>query len=212
MSTAWIDDDGGGVSAITYVGTADTSLSTITIPATAQDGDIAVLYDYAQNSSGTPSLVTPAGWANRVDDTLSTTLRVAVATKILTGADAGASITGMNGTFGNRKMMLVFRPDAPITTASYSTFNSEFTAGNPAAQVVAAAGQSPPLIVLGGCGHDASPAFTTASPAFDAVIVPAHGFFRMGYKLYSSAPADHTIDMADLGSQNSLWSGYIALQ
>lgn len=203
-------DDAPAVSTVTYVGTADSSASTVTIPGTAAAGDIAVLYDGAHNSSGTPSLVTPAGWTNRVDNSI-TGLRVAVASKLLVGADVGAVITGMSGTFGNHKMLLVFRPDVPIVAATFSTFTSEFTNGNPSAQVIAASGQAAPLIVLGGCGYSGSPVFSSVSPAFDAQIVPSHDRMRIGYKLYSSAPADHTIDMNDLGAQNSLWGGYIAL-
>lgn len=205
-------DDAGGVSSTTYVGTAESTGASITIPVGAQAGDIAVFYDVGYNSSGTPSLVTPSGWANRVNSTLST-LRAAVFTKTLESGDPGASITGMDGTFADAKQMLVFRPNTLATLVSYSTFTTEFTSGNPSAQIAAASGQVPPAIILGGCAYGASMAFSTASPAFDAQIAPSHDRTRMGYKLYSdgASPADHTIDMNDLGSLNHLWAGYITL-
>lgn len=211
MSTAWIDDD-GGLSSISYVGTAESGSSSITIPVAAQEGDIAVLYEYASGGAGSlPSLVTPSGWVNRTNDVIGTQ-RAAVFTKALVGGDPGASIAGTSGSDDNKKMMVVFRPNGPITLATYSTFTSEFTNLNPSAQVISAAGQSAPLIVLGGCGVIGSPVFGTLSPAFDAQIVPSHDRLRIGYKLYDSSPADHSIDMNDLGSSNSLWGGYITLQ
>lgn len=212
MSFFFIDDDPGGVSSVTYVGMAESTASTITIPATAQTGDIALLYDLGQGNSTPPALVTPSGgWANRVDSALST-LRAAVATKVLVDGDAGSAITGMAGIFANTKTILVFRPDVPITAATYSTFTTELTNGDPAAQVVSASGQpAPVVIVLGGCGYTGGPVFSSASPAFDAEIVPTHNRVRIGYKLYAGSPSDHTINENDLGSLNHLWGGYIAL-
>jgi hypothetical protein len=206
-------DDAGGVSSVTFVNSASSTGSTITIPADAAAGDIAVLYDLAQMSSGLPTLVTPSGWTNRVNSTINTT-RSAVATKVLVGGDPGLSITGMDGNSSDKKMIVVFRPDVPIVTVTASTFSSEVTNGDAALQTVSASGVSPPVIVLGGNGlanlGSASIPFSTASPAFDATVVAASNL-TIGYKLYSSAPADHSIDIDDEGFNNSLWSGYLAL-
>jgi len=206
-------DDTSGLSPVTYVGTAESTGANITIPATAQSGDIAVLYDAALNSSGSPTLVTPAGWTNKVNSTLVTNYRAAVCVKVLDGSDAGMSITGMSGTSENSKQMLVFRPATVAGSVTFSTFNTEYSSGNPSAQVAAASGQTPPVIVLGGCGTRGTPVFSSVSPAFDAQVTPSHGRLRMGYKIYDigGTPADHTVDMNDLGNPNHLWSGYVTL-
>ena len=204
-------DDAAGVSTITYVGMAESGSANITIPATAQTGDIAALYDLAISGS-LPALVTPSGWANRVNTTSGVAVRLAVSTKILESGDAGASITGMDGSSLDTKMMLVFRPNILIGTATYSTFTGEATTGDASSQSIAASGQSAPVLVIAGCGTNSGPVFSTASPAFDAEVTATINL-RMGYKIYNagSTPASHTIDMANLGSRNSLWGGYIAL-
>jgi hypothetical protein len=204
-------DDTPGVSTITYVGMAESGSANITIPATAQTGDIAALYDLAISGS-LPALVTPSGWANRVNTTSGVAVRLAVSTKILESGDAGASITGMDGSSLDTKMMLVFRPNILIGTATYSTFTGEATTGDASSQSIAASGQSAPVLVIAGCGTNSGPVFSTASPAFDAEVTATVNL-RMGYKIYNagSTPASHTIDMASLGSRNSLWGGYIAL-
>lgn len=204
-------DDAAGVSSLSYVGTADSSASTITIPATSQTGDIAILYDLAVSGS-IPTLVTPSGWTNRLNTTGST-FRLAVCSKILEAGEPGASITGMNGATVNNKMMMVFRPNIPIGTATFSTFTGETGPADPASQSILASGQPAPVLVIAGCGASAGPSFSTASPAFDADVAASSPPLRMGYKIYNagSTPADHTIDMADLGARNSLWGGYITV-
>lgn len=208
-------DDASAVNSSSYVAPASSTGATITIPASAQAGDVAVLYDVA-GSSVTPSLVTPPGWLNRVNrvNTDLSNTRLAVHTKILSSGDPGSVITGMSGDSRNDKIMVVFRPDAVISNMAASAFTDEFTNSAPSSQIIAASGASPPIIVLGGCGvYNATAAFSTASPAFDAQIASTNGRLRIGYKLYNagSTPADHTIGMNDLGSGNSLWGGYLTL-
>lgn len=202
---------GGGPTSAAYVDKAESATNSITIPATAKAGDVAVLYDVARSSS-VPSLVTPPGWANKVSDTVSSA-RFAVSIKVLTGDDPGATITGMSGADQNEKMVVVFRPNAPISAMVASTFTHEFTNNAPSSQLIAASGAQPPVIVLGGVGGTGiASSFSTASPAFDAQVAASNNL-RVGYKLYNSgaAPANHTIGASDLGSRTSLWGGYLLL-
>jgi hypothetical protein len=107
--------------------------------------------------------------------------------------------------------MLTFRPDTAINDVTISTWNAESTAADPASQTVTASGQPVPLIVFGAAGAiQTGAAFSTASPAFDNTII-ANSRLRVGYKIYNASPANHTIDMNDLGSDNSLASGFIRL-
>lgn len=203
---------GGGPTASAYVDKAESATSSITIPATARAGDVAVLYDVARSSSSAPSLVTPPGWANKINDTITVT-RFAVCIKVLTGDDPGATIAGMSGDAQNEKMIVVFRPNAPISAMVASTFTHEFTNSAPSPQLIAASGAQPPVIVLGGVGGTGlASAFSAASPAFDAQVTASNNL-RVGYKLYNSGavPANHTIGANDLGSRTSLWGGYLTL-
>jgi len=208
---------GASLSSVSYLTSAGTNTSSVTIPATSRAGDVAVLFDEGRGASA-PSLVTPSGWTNLVNTTAGSA-RMAVFYKILASGEPNTSITGMDGSFGESKLLLVFRPNTPVTTVTPSTFLSEITSGNPASQSAAASGQIAPVIVLGGASDQdtGAPTFTTASPAFDGEVTQAGSgadyAFRMGYKIYNaaSAPASHTIDIGDNGNDNGLWSGYLKL-
>jgi len=192
--------------------------STVTVPASALANDLAILLDYQNNSSVDPVDVVPAGWTSvgslfRMTGGSFNRVGVRASRKILVAGDISASITGMNGILNEAKVLLVFRPTGgTITTVDASTVNGQATSADPASQSVVASGQPIPLIVIGGASsHGGSAAFSTASPAFDATVVTTgNGWLRGGYKIYNSAPADHTIDMNDLGN-NGLISFYLSV-
>lgn len=207
-------DDAPAVSAVTFVNSASSTGSTITVPADAAAGDIAVLYDIAQMTAGLPTLVIPSGWTNQANSSVNTT-RAAVATKLLGSGDPGAVITGMNGNNRNKKGIVVFRPDTPVMSVTASTFTSavvDSPSDNPQ-QTISASGKSTPLIVLGGTGTGSTGtvSFSVASPAFDSTVATASEL-TIGYKLYAagSSPSDHSIDVT-VGTNRSLWGGYLLL-
>ena len=207
----------GGVSAVTSISFSDSIASAVAdaqigFPAAAQSGDLAVAFFYASVITGSLPDVIPAGWTGiaGVSRTfLDQTRRSRHCCKVLTAEDISAgSITGISGST-EAKVMLTFRPNGPISNIIASTWNVEATAANPAAQTVTASGQSVPLIVFGAAGAiQTGAAFSTASPAFDATVL-ANSRLRVGYKVYNASPANHTIDMNDLGSDNQLASGFI---
>lgn len=214
MSVMWVEDD-GAVTSLSYV-TEDGGISTtVTIPASAAVGDLAILVNAARGASA-PALVTPAGWTNLVN-MADAAQRITAHYKVLASGEPGSVLTGMDGSFAETLQILIFRPNAPINTVTPSTFSSQVTGADPTLQTVSASGQTVPLLVLG-CLTDqeiTAPAFSTASPAFDAEIAEAGSgsaiAIRTGYKIYNSSPADHSVDMADEGSGNGLWSGYLKL-
>lgn len=194
----------GASVALALFGSAIANAATITWPASVAAGDVAVLFDVA-GSTG-PAAVTPSGFTNHVNVT-DGFVRNMISSKVCTGSESG-SLTGMSSTTMN-KVLLVFRGGA--TTITPSTFNSQQTAGDPTLQTVAASGGVAPLVVLGmAYGSAGSAAFSTASPAFDGTVTTATALLITGYKIYNSAPANHSIDMNDLGS-NFLASGYLAV-
>ena len=202
--------------AITFVASATSvDVATIVVPATAAIGDLAVLFDQATNGSGLPTEVVPTGFTQwSTSQTTGALNRGVISYKVLVSGEPGSTITGMKGTAGSpntNKVMFVFRSDtSSITAVTPSTLNSQGTGSDPTLQTVSAASGAAPLIVLGQawCSNTTS-AFSTESPAFDGTVTTSLADLIAGYKIYNSSPADHSIDMADLGSNNTLRSGYL---
>lgn len=199
---------------LSFVTSAISTGDTITVPASAAAGDILVLFDYAWNSSPVPTEVRPSGWnlatPSFSQDAGSNDAR-AVISYVECGAGVpGTNVTGMTGT-QIEKIMLVFRPDNPVSAITPGGWSGDMISTNPAVQVVTASGQAVPLIVFGFAACRASTAsFAVASPAFDATVSETSTNDAIaGYKIYNSSPADHSVDMGDLGNANALASGYL---
>lgn len=187
---------------------ATSTASTVTGPSTIIAGDILVLWDRASNAvAPAPSSVTPTGFSNVLDFTIGPTKGMA-SVKVADGSEASASITGMDGSASDRKMLYVFRGNIPATTATAQDAASEGTDGNPAAQTANASGSTKPVIVIGCYGSGSAVDPRTFSPAKDGEISAATNAW-LAYKIYNSSPQDVTIDMDDEGLQNTLGSFYL---
>lgn len=204
-----------GVTSLTYVTFAISSTATITVPASAADGDLGILFSWAR-SSGIPTDSTPSGWTQCTNGTAGNAngsfdnIRISAFYKKLVSGDVSASVSGLSGVYTTSNVMFILRPDAPISSVTSSTFNAQATAGNPTSQTVTASGQPAPLVVLGGVGSSSTnAAFSTASPAFDGTQLNASSNLIGGYKIYNTSPADHSIDANDLGNGIGLLSGYL---
>lgn len=202
---------GGGASSFTFRDSAVSNGATIAVPAGVQDNDFGILIDLASNTAGgsAPSAVTPTNWTNRLSTTNGDDTRLMVSTKVLTGAEASGSITGMNDSV-EEKIMLVFTPASAISTVTFSAFNTQFTGSNPSTQTVSASGQSSPLIVIGFAARadGTTAAFSTASPSFTATVLTGDSDAIAGYKIYAGSPQNHTIDCDVLGTDTVLLSFY----
>lgn len=196
---------------VAHHATAVSNANTIAMPGTIQAGDLAVLLDCAYSSGGNPTDARPSNFTD-VAGAAGSNGRYRVSRKVLLGSEGGATLSGMSGTLLEAKILLIFRPsNIPITNVDASTWNSQITTSNPSSQVVSAAGEVGPLIVFGLIfGSSSVAAFSTASPAFDAQQTEGSTQLRTGYKIYNSAPANHTIDANDLGT-NILASGFLRL-
>ena len=201
---------------ITFRSSSTSKTPTIVMPANIQAGDILVFLDRAQsNSPNTPSnKVTPAGWTLLSVTDWNNTRQQRLYAKVAVSGDAGASITGMNGDFWEKKTVLVFAANATgFTPLSFSQGGSE---GNISPKTTTSSAGTPPMIVLGAysaSARDISPIYFT--PAADAFVhIPFSGSTNtgttsLGYKIYNSGPpADVTIDMDDEGV-NIMHVGYI---
>jgi hypothetical protein len=116
-----------------FVTSATSTAATITIPATAAIGDIAILVDVASNTTTTiPTTTIATGFTSIIQGTIGTTLgRVArIEYKVLVSGDPGSTVTGCSGA-SQQKVMLIYRPSFTIqipTTAS--TFYQMYTQQN----------------------------------------------------------------------------------
>lgn len=219
----WKGRFGGGVAAggieeevgitLAFRASARSTAETITVPASAEAGDLALLVDYAVSSAvEAPAEVIPTDFTEIASAAAeSVRSRSVVSYKILNGTEAGNAITGMNGDSSNSKVMFVF--SGGITSVTPSTFNVEQTGGDPAEQIVLAGAGTVPLIVIAAAASNATGSdFTTETPAFDATLTDADlpdDRLIVGYSVYQSSPQNHTVDVADIAARNYLTSGYI---
>jgi hypothetical protein len=203
--------------AVAFRASATSTGSTITVPGTAQAGDWAVLLEMACDTVGVSRAV-PSGWSDSGFDATFNTgpsgtpqATWQASTKILTSGDISASVTGLNGNTTNNKIMLVFSGATPLSGITFGSRSGAANNGDLASQAIAASGGAAPLVVVGFVGvNDAAATFSTASPSFDAQV--SVGNIRAGYKVYTSSPADHTIDKTDQGQRNFMGGFYVQLR
>lgn len=202
---------------LTYVGSATSTSSSLTAPGGIASGDFAVYMDMARDT-GAPSAVTPSGFTNVLNTSHFVATvgendhRFMVSYKVLTGSET--TISGMSGDGSNDqfKGMFVYRPNKAITAVTPltgSSWGKEMTNSNPSSQAKTLTGLTAPVLYLGiAYNYNTVGLFSTASPAFDDSSLTAGSRIRFGRKLYNTSPANHTIDMDDLGNGNGLFSGY----
>lgn len=197
------------ISSIAFGASAVSSTASITIPAGAAIGDLAIFADFAVNAGSVPAAVTPSGWTKRGNmETGGGNSRLVVFSKILVAGDPGLSITGMDGDVSDQKIIFTFSPNARASVLNFGFEAVEGQNGDPADQTVTAGAGHAPLVVLGFAAcTDAVGAFNAETPAFTAKTT--QGNLIAGYRIYNSAPANHTVGMADLGARNALSSCYV---
>jgi hypothetical protein len=187
----------------TFVASQTTNIgsSTITIPSSAQAGDVGILLDGTVNTTATlPTNVVPSGFTEimttafvRANGTSSA--RMTCSYKVLQSGDPNSSITGLGNT-NPRKTFFVFRPDSSISSVSFSGVVSQTESPD--------AGTTETLsLVMDSRSKAIGVAYITAgniitniasSPtSFDAQVAPSDQFQRSGYKVFTSTASDQTV-------------------
>jgi hypothetical protein len=193
---------------------AESLSADIVIPATAQAGDVAWLFDCMQPNSNAALDTTPSGFTQLVTHTTGLN-RVSTSYRILDGDDAGSTVSGIAIPVGSAqirsKMMLIIRGSAPIASVTPGDWTAEATTGNPASQSVDASASSGANIVLAGFCASSGPGSYTFSPAEDDGVTDVGSVARVAWKIYDTAPQDHTVDMGDQGTINFMSCGYLRL-
>lgn len=194
----------GGAS-VTHVATATSSSGSITIPSSAQAGDLAVLFDESANlyRLGTVSNVVPTGFTLLKYLSPNSAVKYNASYKILVSGDPGSSITGMNDTYDS-KVLFVFRlASGAITTVTVAYNDGYTTTGNPT-DMTAPAGTEPYVVVAGVAGGtDTGANWTSLTPAADGSQLQK--YLRAAYWLFSgTAGTDVAAVMGDWGSHTEV--------
>jgi len=117
----------------TFVTSATSQGITTTIPADAQAGDFAILFDFT--SGGTPTSVTPTNWQLIRSDFNGVATYIRSSYKILTDGEPGSSISGGNGTV-SLKTFFIFRPSISIQNVTIGSLNGQSSASAPSSQTL----------------------------------------------------------------------------
>lgn len=192
------------------------STSSITIPATAQAGDLCIILNGARQYTSVPTSVTPAGFTvvaefTREDDNFR--VRSILSAKKLAPGDPGSSLTGMDATLSNQFedwIVAVFRPTGSFNSFTANSINGEGTGDDPAPQTITASGAATlPAFLFGAFYGGIDGNTDSATPAMSEITGSTDDIY-LKYKLYGpgDTPADHTVDMDDEGSQ-VMSSGYL---
>jgi hypothetical protein len=194
------------LSAVTNVylnGQSTSTGTTIAMPNSAKVGDYAILFD---TSSATTNTI-PSGWTS-ITGVTTTGIRQNISYKKLVSGDLGATITGMAST--TRKVLLVFTPNAPVTTLTISTPISQATTLQPNPQGVTA-GASPTTtpVISFWCGSSTgAPAVTLAGTTMVQSVSTSGVQVRFRQWNQGETPANQTASMSDSGT-NAFQSFFI---
>lgn len=121
---------------VDYVTNSTSTSSTITVPATAQVGDIAILVDWGYLSTTTaPTQVTPTGFTliNQHSQITSPASRIMASYKVLVSGDLGSTITGMSTT-SMRKILMIYRPSMAYNSMTVTSVGFNTSASIPTSQ------------------------------------------------------------------------------
>lgn len=206
-----LEDPTPAPAAILAVTSATSTAATIAVPSSVMAGDLLVLMDRAENSlgGGLPATVVPTGFTSAIN-TPQFDERQIISAKLADGSDAGSTLTGMDGTSADAKLLLVFRRFPAATSISIQDPAGQATDGNPTAQTINASGGNAPLVALAGYSSYGAVSPRTMTPAKQSEISISTRYF-LAWKIYDSSPADVSADMDDEGLGNFLQSLYIEM-
>jgi hypothetical protein len=204
----------GRLTGVDLFATATSTASTITVPSSVQQGDLLVLIDAPTFTTGSTGS-SPAGFTTLYSVAFTGWFNgVQASAKIADGADAGSTVTGMNGTVSNSKLMYVFRGDRLIS--SFAGLNSvgSITNGSSSTQTLSISGVSSPCLAICSASTNsaATVSFSSVSPAFDAFNNSVSRLCT-GYRAvdFPTAPTAQNFSMNDFGSGNCLGGVWLNL-
>lgn len=197
--------------------------NTISIHSSVQAStDLLVLLQFSTTDGSPPADVTPSGWSHIgtvVEGGAGADARISAKYRVAQAGDAGATVTGMDGTV-DRKIILVYRGDGAISTVTPGSYNGYADEGEPPAQSLNAGSGAAPLVAIAHYVVDNTNAidpriFTVGgSPAADNEYINGTDTFQYAKdKVYNSSPANISVDMDDevTTADNGLQSFYLSV-
>jgi len=161
----------------------------------ARAGDLLVLIDAPANNAVTP--FAPTGFTT-ISNNGSISLALVSSYKILTGADLGATVTGMAGT-NARKGLMYFRFASSVSTVTSGGAINSTATPMPTTTITSGSGTGSNVIAVGVYRDSSGTLTTTFSPApsalpygtkdFDA-SGGAGSFFFISFNTFTGAPSD----------------------
>lgn len=203
---------------ITFNSNVQSGTSGVTAAVTASVGDLIIFFSNAANSGSAttapPTLVTPAGFTIAKDfpsPTQLASIRYVVGYQVAT-TSGSRTITSTGGAAGSSHVVLVYRPNASISSVSFTTGTSQVTTATPTNQTFNMTGLMTPLTVgfagfgstgglaTGSAGSSTSASTRTVSATFTATYNRVITFEGSGFNATST-----TISMSD-GGTNTMYS------
>lgn len=183
---------------------------TITCPANVEAGDLIVLLDRADDGL-LVSKVIPSGFTEIVDTDSGVTLRMVASYKKAIGNEGGSTLTGMNSSGQEGKMLYVFRPNFKANYAVADVGGQE-ASGAPTNQTITSGSSATkrPVIAFGCFGvYNGSINNAILTPSADGSIT-ALSAGQLSYRIMGlSPPTDVVASMNDSGEINIMQSFYI---
>jgi hypothetical protein len=187
-----------------------TNNRTLTIPATAQSGDIAVIADNI-NTAGTTTA--PSGWTLISSDSVGSNITLTSYYKVLNSADPGSTVTSPDTSTTDHFMLcVVFRPNTLsfISGVTVNGLSGQATTGDPTTKTSSMSGSATPtigFIVFAQRGSNNAAMNITTTPSGDGFASTldesSRNVLRTYYKIYDfgSTPENMTGDLGDSGAQ-----------
>lgn len=203
---------------VEFLTSTTSTTNTITIPATAEEGDIAILFDGgAGGTTATAGAGGPTGWTTilnqLVNDAGGNSMRCICSYKILSLGEAGTSITGMDAP-ADGKIMLVFRPNFTIANVTAVTIGNVVSLADAVLQTITLTSATLPAI---GCAHMRAGTGggngTVTTRSVTNLTEVSNGTFQYAYYAVENSVntvVDATADFADSGT-NGLQTFYLNL-
>ena len=200
---------------LTHVWNVKGSGTSVTIPSTAQAGDLAMVWVFDLTNTRAPT-----GWIRLLTSDASGNLQDIsqfsyVAVRILEDGDPGSSISLNQGFSATDAVVVGFRPDRKITSIGVPHRPTlHRTTGNPSAQHIHPAQVSSKGLGLAFCiyyenGGTVSPRTWTGGTPTEITDYANEWYMKYRVDRPGATKVDVDVDQADEGSQNVLLSGYL---
>lgn len=198
---------------LTFIGYAESYSSSVDISSLSAGeiaaGDLCLFFNRAAGS--TPNDVQPSGFTQLISDVASgIDCRAQICAKRLTGSES--TLNGYNSATGHYILALIFRPSLSFSSFTFHSggaASTQIVDYDPSSQLInSSAATTIPVLAFGQMGSSLTIDPRTVSPAMDE-LGSVNNYVH--YKIYNigDTPVDHSYDMDDEGSSNTLQSGYL---